>query len=119
MAEGFRYLRRDSGPARRDDRQQRPAQSLLALRHGALAQELHRLAAESPCDRRAISEKQPATSLHRQHHRRQMNAPHEMIESLHEHLAVCQELLQATEQEGQSLRRSDKPSLMEFYQRKK
>ena len=48
-----------------------------------------------------------------------MNAPHEIIESLQEHLGVCQELLQATEQEGQSLRRSDKPSLMEFYQRKK
>ncbi len=48
-----------------------------------------------------------------------MNAPHEIIESLQEHLAVCQELLQATEQEGQSLRRTDKPSLMEFYQRKK
>jgi flagellar biosynthesis/type III secretory pathway chaperone len=48
-----------------------------------------------------------------------MNAPTEIIESLNEHLGVCQELLQATEQEGQALRRSDKPSLLEFYQRKK
>ena len=48
-----------------------------------------------------------------------MNAPQEIIESLNEHYCVCQELLQATEQEGQALRRSDKPSLAEFYQRKK
>jgi flagellar biosynthesis/type III secretory pathway chaperone len=48
-----------------------------------------------------------------------MNAPQEIVQSLHEHLGVCQELLQATEQEGQALRRSDKPSLLEFYQRKK
>jgi flagellar biosynthesis/type III secretory pathway chaperone len=48
-----------------------------------------------------------------------MNPPNEMIQALHEHLSVCQELLLATEQEGQALRRSDKPSLQEFYQRKK
>jgi flagellar biosynthesis/type III secretory pathway chaperone len=48
-----------------------------------------------------------------------MNPPRELVESLNEHLSVCQELLQATEQEGQALRRSDKPSLLEFYQRKK
>jgi flagellar biosynthesis/type III secretory pathway chaperone len=48
-----------------------------------------------------------------------MNAPQEIVQSLNEHLCVCQELLQATEQEGQALRRSDKPSLLEFYQRKK
>jgi flagellar biosynthesis/type III secretory pathway chaperone len=48
-----------------------------------------------------------------------MNAPQEIIESLNEHFCVCQEMLQATEQEGQALRRSDKPSLSEFYQRKK
>jgi len=48
-----------------------------------------------------------------------MNAPNELIAYLKEHLGVCQELLHATEQEGQALRRSDKPSLQEFYQRKK
>jgi flagellar biosynthesis/type III secretory pathway chaperone len=48
-----------------------------------------------------------------------MNTPQEMIQSLTEHLGVCQELLQATEQEGQALRRADKPSLSDFYQRKK
>ncbi|HEV7925642.1 MAG TPA: hypothetical protein VGR14_09810 [Verrucomicrobiae bacterium] len=48
-----------------------------------------------------------------------MNTPQEMIETLNEHLRVCQELLQATEQEGQALRRTDKPSLSDFYQRKK
>jgi flagellar biosynthesis/type III secretory pathway chaperone len=48
-----------------------------------------------------------------------VNAPHEIVECLNEHLGVCQELLQATEQEGQALRRSDKPSLLEFYQRNK
>jgi len=48
-----------------------------------------------------------------------MNAPKEIIESLNEHMSVCQELLQATELEGQALRRADKPSLQEFYQRKK
>src|SRR5271154_1338650 len=48
-----------------------------------------------------------------------MKTPQEMIESLTEHFGVCQELLQATEQEGQALRRADKPSLAEFYQRKK
>jgi hypothetical protein len=48
-----------------------------------------------------------------------MNTPQEMIETLNEHLRVCQELLQATEQEGLALRRTDKPSLSDFYQRKK
>lgn len=48
-----------------------------------------------------------------------MNTSQEIVESLTEHLGVCQELLQATEQEGQALRRSDKLSLQEFYQRKK
>jgi len=47
-----------------------------------------------------------------------MNTPQEIVEQLNEHLGVCRELLQATEEEGQTLRRSGKPSLMEFYQRK-
>jgi flagellar biosynthesis/type III secretory pathway chaperone len=48
-----------------------------------------------------------------------MNTPQEIVEQLNEHLGVCQQLLQATEDEGQTLRRSGKPSLAEFYQRKK
>jgi len=48
-----------------------------------------------------------------------MSTPQEMIESLTEHFRLCQELLQATEQEGQALRKADKPSLTEFYLRKK
>ena len=42
-----------------------------------------------------------------------------MMDTLNEHLALCQELLQVVEREGQALRRSDKPSLFEFYQLKK
>jgi hypothetical protein len=48
-----------------------------------------------------------------------MNALPEMVQNLHEHLAVCQELLLNTEQEGQALRGPGKPSLAEFCQRKK
>jgi flagellar biosynthesis/type III secretory pathway chaperone len=48
-----------------------------------------------------------------------MNSPQEIIQSLNEYLGVCQELLQATEQEGQTLRRPGNPPLSEFYQRKK
>ncbi|HEY3861335.1 MAG TPA: hypothetical protein VGO59_05550 [Verrucomicrobiae bacterium] len=48
-----------------------------------------------------------------------MNSPHDMLHSLNEHLTVCQQLLQATEQEGQALRQPGKPCLSEFYQRKK
>jgi hypothetical protein len=48
-----------------------------------------------------------------------MNAPQEIIDRLNEHLGLCQELLQATEEEGQTLRQTGKPSLFEFYQRKK
>jgi flagellar biosynthesis/type III secretory pathway chaperone len=48
-----------------------------------------------------------------------MNTPQELVQDLNQHLSVCQDLLQATEQEGQALRRADKPSLVEFYQRKK
>jgi hypothetical protein len=48
-----------------------------------------------------------------------MNTPQEIVERLHEHLSLCQELLRATEEEGQTLRLTGKPSLFEFYQRKK
>jgi len=48
-----------------------------------------------------------------------MNTSKEIVESLNEHLSICQELLQATEEEGQTLRRPGQPSLAEFYQRKK
>jgi flagellar biosynthesis/type III secretory pathway chaperone len=48
-----------------------------------------------------------------------MNTPNEITESLNEHLGVCQALLQVTEEEGQTLRRSGQLSLSEFYQRKK
>ena len=48
-----------------------------------------------------------------------MNMPQDIIQSLNEHFAVCEELLQATEQEGQALRRPGKPCLAEHYQRKK
>jgi flagellar biosynthesis/type III secretory pathway chaperone len=48
-----------------------------------------------------------------------MNTPKEIIDQLNEHFRVCQELLRATEEEGQTLRRPGQPSLSEFYQRKK
>jgi flagellar biosynthesis/type III secretory pathway chaperone len=48
-----------------------------------------------------------------------MNTNQEMNEALNRHLALCQELLQVAEREGQALRRSDKPSLFDFYQNKK
>ena len=48
-----------------------------------------------------------------------MSTPKEIIDQLNEHFRVCQELLQATEEEGQTLRRPGQPSLAEFYQRTK
>jgi flagellar biosynthesis/type III secretory pathway chaperone len=48
-----------------------------------------------------------------------MNTPLELIEILTQHLAVCQELLLVVEREGQALRRTDPPSLFQFYQQKK
>jgi hypothetical protein len=48
-----------------------------------------------------------------------MNSPQEIAQSLKEHLGICQELLQTTEQEAQVLRRAGKGSLSEFYKRKK
>jgi hypothetical protein len=38
---------------------------------------------------------------------------------LNGHLDLCQEFLRAAEEEGQALRHSGKPSLADFYQRKK
>lgn len=48
-----------------------------------------------------------------------MNAPPQLVETLNEHLAVCQEFLLVVEREGQALRRSEPPSLFQFYQQKK
>jgi flagellar biosynthesis/type III secretory pathway chaperone len=48
-----------------------------------------------------------------------MNPPQELEASLKDHLCVCQELLQVIEHEAQALRRTDQPSLQEFYERKK
>jgi flagellar biosynthesis/type III secretory pathway chaperone len=48
-----------------------------------------------------------------------MNTPAELLEILNEHLALCQELLLVVEREGQALRRSEPPSLFQFYQQKK
>ncbi|MGO8698641.1 MAG: hypothetical protein ACLQVY_13075 [Limisphaerales bacterium] len=48
-----------------------------------------------------------------------MNTPTELLEILNQHLALCQELLLVVEREGQALRRSEPPSLFQFYQQKK
>lgn len=48
-----------------------------------------------------------------------MSQPEEIVRHLREHFALCQELLVINEREGQALRRSDQPSLFEFYQAKK
>ena len=48
-----------------------------------------------------------------------MNMPQDLVLRLNEHICICQELLEATEQEGQALRRPGKPSLTEFFERKK
>ena len=48
-----------------------------------------------------------------------MNLPETMAQDLQKHLALCQELLTVAEREGHALRRSDQPSLQEFYQLKK
>jgi hypothetical protein len=48
-----------------------------------------------------------------------MNTPDEILESLNQHLQVCTDLLEVTEQEGLTLRRPGQPSLSDFYQRKK
>jgi len=43
-----------------------------------------------------------------------MTPPADIIDDLKKHFTLCQELLGAVEREGQTLRRSDKPSLFEF-----
>jgi flagellar biosynthesis/type III secretory pathway chaperone len=43
-----------------------------------------------------------------------MTPPEDIIDDLKKHFTLCQELLTAVEREGQTLRRSDKPSLFEF-----
>jgi DNA-directed RNA polymerase subunit H (RpoH/RPB5) len=48
-----------------------------------------------------------------------MTPPQDIIDDLKKHLALCQELLLTVEREGQTLRRSDNPSLFEFYQLRK
>jgi hypothetical protein len=48
-----------------------------------------------------------------------MKPPIETLDALNAHLALCQEILQAVENEGEALRRTDNPSLFESYQLKK
>lgn len=48
-----------------------------------------------------------------------MALPEEIITDLKARLALCQELLNVIEREAQALRRSDQPSLFEFYQLRK
>jgi hypothetical protein len=48
-----------------------------------------------------------------------MNLSQEISDDLKTRLALCQELLQGLEREGQVLRRPDNPSLFEFHQLRK
>ena len=48
-----------------------------------------------------------------------MSLPQEISDELHARLGLCQELLNVVEREGQALRRTDNPSLFEFYQLRK
>ncbi len=48
-----------------------------------------------------------------------MNTPQEMLQYLNGYLEVCQELLQAAEEESLALRNSEKPALAGFCERKK
>lgn len=43
----------------------------------------------------------------------------DIADDLKKHFSLCQELLLTVEREGQTLRRSDNPSLFEFYQLRK
>ena len=45
--------------------------------------------------------------------------PQDIIDDLKQHYGLCQELLHTVEREGQTLRRTDNPSLFEFYQLRK
>ena len=48
-----------------------------------------------------------------------MTPPEDIIEDLRKYSKVCHDLLAIVEREGQTLRRSDKPSLLEFCQARK
>jgi len=48
-----------------------------------------------------------------------MALPQQIVADLKARLALCQELLTVIEREAQALRRSDQPSLFEFYQLRK
>jgi hypothetical protein len=48
-----------------------------------------------------------------------MSLPQEISDDLKDRLALCHELLQGLEREGQALRRPDNPSLFEFHQLRK
>jgi hypothetical protein len=48
-----------------------------------------------------------------------MTAPEHISNDLKKHLALCQELLATVEREAQALRRTDNPSLFEFFQLRK
>jgi len=48
-----------------------------------------------------------------------MSSPQEIRDDLRKHFDLCQEVLAVVEKEGQTLRRSDNPSLYEFFQVKK
>lgn len=48
-----------------------------------------------------------------------MSLTQEITDDLKARLVLCQELLQGLEREGQTLRRSDNPSLFEFHQLRK
>lgn len=48
-----------------------------------------------------------------------MTPPEDIADDLKKHYSLCQELLLTVEREGQTLRRSDNPSLFEFYQLRK
>src|SRR5882724_7138544 len=48
-----------------------------------------------------------------------MSLPAEIIDDLQARLALCQEVLDVIEREGQALRRPDNPSLFEFFQLRK
>jgi hypothetical protein len=48
-----------------------------------------------------------------------MSLPSEIIDELQARLALCQEVLDVIEREGHALRRTDNPSLFEFFQLRK
>jgi hypothetical protein len=48
-----------------------------------------------------------------------MSLPSEIVDELQARLALCQEVLDVIEREGHALRRTDNPSLFEFFQLRK